>query len=223
MTTPLREKLKKDLIAVGNAVSNLWLHHDIFWKLIDACNNSKEVLATGGHLINWFKNAYIEAGSVGLRRQLDTDARSISLVNILREIERNHAEFTKEFFQGMHTFRPGGNFHDADKWREAGEVFDRLFGNGAPHLDPNVVRKDTHLLETESAAIKEQVNKEIAHQDRQGMQGSKATGEIFETCLKHLDEITRKYMRLLFAQQKDSLRIAMDDHIDKLFTVAWTK
>ena len=51
MTTPLQDKLRTDRIAVGNEVSNLWLHHDIFWKIGDAFNNNEQVQETGGHLI----------------------------------------------------------------------------------------------------------------------------------------------------------------------------
>jgi len=179
MTTPLREKIKADLIAVGNEVSNLWLHHDIFWKIADAFNNNAKLQETGGHLINWLKNSYIEAGSVGLRRQLDKDARSVSLMNVLLEVEKNHVTFTKEDFQGMHTFRPESHFHNPEKWKSAGEVFDNMFGKGGANLDPAIVRQDIDFLIKTSASIKEQVDKEIAHKDRQGMKGSKATGIIF--------------------------------------------
>src|SRR5882724_6238875 len=62
MTTPLKEGMKPDLIVVGNEISHLWFHHDVFWKIADAFNGSERVQASGGHLINWFKNCYIEAG-----------------------------------------------------------------------------------------------------------------------------------------------------------------
>ncbi len=221
MTTPLREKLKKDLIAVANEVSNLWLHHDIFWKIADAFNNSPKVLETGGHLINWFKNSYIEAGSVALRRQLDRDTRSISLMNVLLEIERDHASFTKEDFQAMHAFRPGGVLHNAEKWKRAGETFDQLFGHGGAHLDQAMVLEDIELLKTASASIKEQVDKEIAHKDRKGMTGSKATGLIFQDCIKHLEDLTLKYWELLYDRLPEQIHGDLGDHIDQLFTFAW--
>ncbi len=189
MTTALREKLKKDLIAIGNEVSHLWQHHDLVWRMTEITNKNDRMLEKGGDYLAWFKNSYIEAGSVGFRRQLDKDKRSISLINCLREIQDNSASFTREEFQKTITFSPGHNFHDARKWGEAGERFDEVFGNGG-HLDSRIVQADMDLLETEGAAIKEQVNKDIAHRDRRGMQGDKATGEVGRSALWRLESWT---------------------------------
>lgn len=220
MTTPLKEGMKPDLIVVGNEISHLWFHHDVFWKIADAFNGSERVQATGGHLINWFKNCYIEAGSVGLRRQLDRDDRSISLMNILTTIRDAAANFTKEDYQAMRTFRPGGHFHDAAVWKTAGEEFDNLFGNGG-HVNDAIVQADMDKLTAGSATIREQVNKEIAHRDRKGMAGPKATGEIFEACLKVAEDLLRKYWKLFYTEDVGERRIPFDNHIDELFTFAW--
>lgn len=136
MTTPLQEKLKKDLLAIGNEISHLWSHHDLFWRLIDITNNNKRIIDIGGDYLAWFKNSYIEAGSVAFRRQLDKDNRSISMIHFLIEVQKNNASFTREAFQRKFTFAPGGHFHNAQKWEEAGKRFDQTFGNGG-HLDPS--------------------------------------------------------------------------------------
>lgn len=102
--------------------------------MTEITNKNDRVLEKGGDYLAWFKNSYIEAGSVGFRRQLDKDKRSISLINCLREIQDNSASFTREEFQKTITFSPGHNFHDARKWRETGERFDEVCGNGG-HLD----------------------------------------------------------------------------------------
>ena len=88
-------------------------------------------------------------------------------------------------------------------------------------MDPAIVQADIELLEKEGAAIKEQVNKEIAHKDRKGMQGVKATGEIFEHCVGHLDEIARKYSILLYGKPFDSLRLKYLFDVEEIFTFAW--
>ena len=217
---PLHEKLKKDLIAIGNEVSNLWMHHDLFWRMTEITNKNERVMKVGGDYLAWFKNCYIEAGSVAFRRQLDRDRRSISMVNFLLEVQKNHASFTREGFQGKLTFSPGNNFHDAAVWEEAGNTFDRTFGNGG-HIDEAVVESDVELLETEGAAIKEQVNKEIAHRDRAGMQGAKATGEILERCVDHLDGIASKYSLLLYGKAFESLRLQYMFDVEEVFTFAW--
>lgn len=220
MTTPLREKLKEDLISLSNDVSNLWMHHDLFWRMTDITNKNERVMKVGGDYLAWLKNSYIEAGSVAFRRQLDRDKRSMSMINFLLEVQKNCDSFTREDFQRTKNFSPGNNFHDPQKWDEFGQTFDQTFGNGG-HLDPAIVQADIDLLETEGAAIKEQVNKEIAHKDRGGMKGDKATGEVLERCITHLDEIAGKYSLLLYGEPLKSLRLQYMFDVEEVFTFPW--
>lgn len=219
--SPIQEEVYQELIAVGNEVGQLWHHHDIFWKTIEVMNNNPRVLELGGDLFNWLINSYVEAGSVAVRRQLDRDARTVSLRNVLRKLEQNHTSFTKEGFQRSRTFSPESLFHKPAIWQAIGNEFDNLFGHGGPHLDQGIVQADITLLETESAAIREQVNKEIAHTDRKGMKGPKATGSIFEKCLQHLDEITVKYLYLVSGQNANSLRVQFAYDFEEVFTFPW--
>lgn len=222
MANQLEEKLRADLIAVGNEVVHLWQHHDLFWRMIGITNNNERVIEVGGDFLNWFRNSYIEAGSMAFRRQLDRHSRSISLVNLLLEIQKNHAHFTREGFQGKIAFAPGHPMHNMTKarWDEAGATFDAMFGNGG-HLDPAIVQTDIDRLETEGAAIREQVNKEIAHKDRKGMQGAKVTGDIFEQCVTHLDELVNKYAHLLDGKPLGSLRPQFEYDVEEVFTFPW--
>src|SRR5260370_38780009 len=116
----LHEKLKKDLIAIGNEISNLWMHHDLFWRMTEITNKNERVMKVGGDYLAWFTNSYIEAGSVAFRRQLDRDKRSISIVNFLLEVNKHHPTFTREAFQGKITFSPGINFHKVGKGQDPG-------------------------------------------------------------------------------------------------------
>lgn len=196
------------------------MHHDLFWRLMAITNNNQRIMDVGGDYLAWFKNSYIEAGSVAFRRQLDRDRRSVSLINLLLTIRENHTHFTKEGFQRKNTFCPESPFHDEQKWNDAGATFNAVFGNGG-HLDSAIVQADIDLLEKESAAIKEQVNKEIAHRDRKGMQGAKATGDIFEHCITLLDGMISKYSHLLDGKPLDSVRPRYLFDVEEVFTFAW--
>lgn len=222
MPSKLEEKLRSDLMAVGNEVGHLWQYHDLFWKMMEITNNNEQVLKVGGDYLNWLKNSYIEAGSMAFRRQLDRDTRSISVINVLREILDNHGQFTRELFQRNISFAPDHPMHKLKKaeWDEAGRTFDASFGNGG-HLGPAIVQADIDLIETEAAAIKEQANKEIAHKDRKGMSGAKATGEIFEHCLGLLDELVNKYSHLLNGKPYGSLRPKFEYDVEEVFTFPW--
>jgi hypothetical protein len=220
MTTPLREQLKKDLISLSNDVSNLWMHHDLFWRMTNITNRNERVMKVGGDYLAWFKNAYIEAGSVAFRRQIDRDKRSLSMVNFLLEVQKNCASFTREDFQRTGNFSPGSHFHKPQEWADAGTTFDQTFGNGGA-LEPANVQADIDLLESEGAAIREQVNKEIAHKDKGGMQGAKATAEVLEKCIGNLDAIANKYSLLLYGKPFEGLRLQYLFDVEEVFTFPW--
>ena len=217
---PLHEELKKDLLAIGNEIGHLWQHHDLFWRMIEITNKNERVMKVGGDYLAWLRNSYIEAGSMALRRQLDRDNRSISMINFLREVQKNSASFTRDNFQRKSTFPPGSHFHNAGRWNDARETFDRVFGNGG-QLDPAIVQADIDLLEKESAEIREQVNKEIAHKDRRGMKAEKATGDVFQKCISQLDELAIKYSGLLYEKPFDSLRPVYMFDVEEVFTFPW--
>src|SRR5262249_27849134 len=198
--SPLVQKLRDDLVTVVNEVSNLWLHHDVFWKMVDIINNNQRVMDLGGNVFDWLKNSYIEVGCGAVRRLLDGDGRSVSLMNVLTTLEQNANTFARFNFQKLIAFEPGSPLHNPEKWQEASQDFDKLFGGGKAELDDALVRTDIDLIRNEGKSIREQVNKEIAHLDRKGMKGQKTTGDLFEKYIERLDEITRKYFYLLTGQ-----------------------
>jgi hypothetical protein len=53
------------------------------------------------------------------------------------------------------------------------------------------------------------------------MQGAKATGEVFERCVDHLDRIASKYSLLLYGKAFDSLRLQYGFDVEEIFTFAW--
>jgi len=62
----------------------------------------------------------------------------------------------------------------------------RLEGRGA--WTKQSFKADIDLLEPKARRLRK-VNKEIAHKNRGGMQGDKATGEILEKCISNLIQL----------------------------------
>ncbi len=216
------DRLREDLTKATNEIHRLWLHHDFFWRVMEVINHNERLLASGGHLINWLKNSYIETGCVEFRRQLDFDKRSLSLVNVLTQLKREAGNITKSLFLGFVTFEPGSPFHNPDACKAAENDFDRLFGTGKPYLDAAIVQLDIDLLVTEGKSIKEFVNKEIAHLNRTGMRDPKPTGHLFEKSVNHLEQTAAKYFYLLTGQKLTSLRPQFADGFpEELFTFPW--
>lgn len=216
------DKLREDLRRTTNEIHGLWLHHDFFWRIMEVINKNERLLASGGHLINWLKNSYIETGCVEFRRQLDFDKRSTSLVNVLTTLKGEAGSISKSVFLGFITFEPGSPFHNAEAYKAAGKDFDKLFGKGNAYLDAAIVQSDIDLLVSQGKTIKEFVNKEIAHLNRTGMRNPKPTGHLFEKCIKQLEQSAAKYFYLLTGQKLNSLRPQFAEGFpEDLFTFPW--
>jgi hypothetical protein len=214
------DRLRGDIVKVSNEVHALWFHHDFFWRVMKVVNENKRLQESGGLLIKWLKHSYIEAGCVGLRRQLDQDKRSVSLRNVLKDLKREAKSITQDQFVGFIAFAPNSAFHNPTKYKIAQMDFTKLFGT--LHLDGSIVQSDVNLLLKEGDSIKELVNKEIAHLDRTGMRNPKPSGHHFEKCLNHLEQVTRKYFYLLMGEHSPPLRTGFEEGFpEDLFTFAW--
>ncbi len=126
-------------------------------------------LARAGHplpndLVNWFEAfAYI-----GVRRQLDRDCRSCSLINVLEDMKTNESTLRKVIVKGRKT-----------------------------SLTLREVKKDLARLEISTEKVQSIVNKQIAHDDNIGYPGPTIWPCEMFGCIRIVHGLASKYLRLL--------------------------
>lgn len=105
--------------------------------------------------VAWFIQQYIYGATSRIRQQTDKDQRSISLWNLLTDLERRATLITREWFVAQ-CAEPS----DEDA---ANSFFDTWCGPCRRHADPAVFERQRQELETACQAIRKYVNKRVAH------------------------------------------------------------
>lgn len=139
--------------------------------------------------------------------QIDEDTRSLSLINLLKDLLANNVVITKSWWvsQGPNAL--------------SFSTFEEEFGKG-DCLDSNLVREDIHNLKESTKEIKEFRHKQVGHKDNSG----KFTPNISYTKIKEaigqIERLVIKYQLLLIQSGYESLTPVSDDW-QVAFTREW--
>jgi hypothetical protein len=193
-------------------VRSLLVARELFWE-IQAIIAANPKVQTHGLFNNWMATNYAVATAVGIRRQLDTDRRSVSFERLLREIEKmttsGPSVLSRESF--LENYRP--------ELRPAGDAeFNRLVGPNAKQVEPLAVRRDLELLMAATEKVKHYVNKRIAHRD-EGVEPAPNLGDLDDS-LNALKSLVDKYCRLVTGSGP-SLDVLLDPEWKSILRVPW--
>jgi len=189
----LLKKWSEWLRAIRVDVRSLLLSRQIFWEIQKIVRANAKLQEQPGLFNRWLATNYVVAATVGIRRQLDRDPRSVSMVRLLTEVEvtleerpdiLSRANFVK-------------NYHPA--LREAAERhYDELVGAGEQRVDVAFVRSDLDRFcaAVATETIREFVNKRAAHWDEIADDPKVKLGEV-DTALDVLSGLVDKYSLLL--------------------------
>lgn len=141
--------------------------------------------------LDWIRANYAAAVSVGVRRLIDTDRRSISLGRLLFELIEHPGTITRAYHVSLYPI----HLHEA-----AERSFDNLAGGGRRFVAERDVRSDLRRIENAAQRVYRLVNKRIAHKARPGALRRLPTYDELHRSLDMLDRLTVKYHVLLTAE-----------------------
>lgn len=135
--------------------------------------------------------------------QIDEDKKSLSLINLLKDLLNNHESITKVWWAGK------------SKWLST-NTFEEEFGKIS--LDPNIVCEDIHKLKIATQSIKQIRHKRIAHTDKNRKLESKVSYTKITEATNQIEKLVIKYLLLLTQSGRDGLTPVSDD-----WQIAFTK
>ncbi len=135
--------------------------------------------------------------------QIDEDKKSLSLINLLKNLLNNHELITKNWWIGK------------SKWLST-ETFEEEFGKIS--LDPVIVCEDIQILKTATLSIKQIRHKRIAHTDKDRKLASKINYAKITEATNQIEKLVIKYLLLLTQSGRDRLTPSSDD-----WQIAFTK
>lgn len=142
---------------IWNQVTRLLYGRVIFEGLNEIIAANPDT-AKPANFANWCANNYAHHAAVQVRRQIDRDPRSISLLRLMEDVGKNHALITREWAVS----------HYSSEMREDGyadEQFDQWAGAGGSCVDPAIIKCHTSKLVDVCEKARVFVNKRVAHHD----------------------------------------------------------
>jgi hypothetical protein len=160
-----------------------------------------EVDKIGGDVLEWIQKMHAHSAAVAVRKQIDKDTDSVSLLGLLQDIAPSAHVLTREDYlsRGGPTRNPATERgrDELDSWRHAmGQRFDQLAGVGATGLTEAAVREDLARLETVAAQVRDFVRKTIAHRDRKWKLSPPTWAEL-NSAIDTLERLVGRYNELL--------------------------
>jgi HEPN superfamily AbiU2-like protein len=193
---------------IAREIRNLLLTRNVFWE-VQGIIAKNERLHSQGLFNNWLATNYGISLAIGLRRQMDGDRTSVSLLRLLRLVVCKPELVLRERF--VNSYRP-------EQQKYANETFDRLAGRGH-QIDPSVSLADLNALEDAFRPIRRFINRSLAHSDMRAAKPQKF-GEL-DRFLDLLKEIFAKYLLLFLAQGKNVLEPNIDPEWKSVFRTLW--
>lgn len=156
-------------------------------------------------------NTYATTQVIGVRRQLDRDPDSISFARLLGEVAANPHVISRKRYVALYKtmLLDLGN-----------KAFDRLAGSGATYIDPTVPTAELAKLEALAARIRKYANKRIAHFDKSDFKALPTYAELDE-CLDYLEELLKRYVRLLRAKSYTTIVPVWQYDWKQVFRSSW--
>jgi len=165
------------------------------------------VMLSVGSFWEHFKLNYTYFVISKIWHQVDEDNRSLSLINLLKDLLEHHDSITKSWWVSRNP--------TALSPRE----FEENFGK-EEYLDPDVVREDIKKLKETTKEIIEFRHKRVGHKDKGGKFSSHIGGQEINKAVRSIETLVKKYQLLLTQSGYESLT-PMPDDWQKAFTKAW--
>lgn len=169
----------------------------IIYKNIEKIiNSNKEVF--GDTFRFWLRSNYRTCALFVIRRLVDKDERTFSLILLLKDIQAYHSLINREGYVQMivESYRKDPRYgrYLKKKERQADKQFTKWVGRD-DFLNPFIVEKDIEEIKSVSADIKKYVNRYLAHNQK-----NKKTKRYLlniDKCLRVFTKIFRKYSMLI--------------------------
>ena len=141
---------------------------------------------------DWLSIVHSVDISIGIRRQLDADKKSVSFTRLLTAIIEEPGVLSRERFVGL--------YHDEEYRQDYGhKEFDDFAGKVNAYIDSEVVQAVLNQLMERGKDIKQFANKRVAHRSENSHLKPVTDTKVI-ACLELLEKLLVKYHRLYQAK-----------------------
>lgn len=170
-----------------DSVHELVLDDYIFRETMKVANDTNKYDSCR-NIYRWTMRCYQTHVALGIRRIIDTDKRTYSLLILLREIEQNPNVITRRSFLSKYS----------SNTKCLGETeFDRIAGPGQSALSSRAVTNDLLKIEAIARDLRPIVDKVIAHRERKYRILRRVTWNTIHKSISDIEDICKCYSLIL--------------------------
>lgn len=173
--------------------------HDGMMEMLDRAGD-----ADTGVFRAAFHRMYLESQLTAIRRQADTDSRTISLRRLIGQLNHHRSEFTRDWFVDRWL---AGFGEGRDETRNQIEInmhtemanlaFDKFADDGSPNrLGGRALAADLERLSSATSAVSRYVDTQVAHSDRSAPP-VETTYDEFHASMDELGALLQRYHLLI--------------------------
>jgi hypothetical protein len=186
-------------------------HHRDLYRHVTAMVQANPALHVPSAFYDWMQRAYWMEQAVAIRRLVDWDWRSISLIRLIEQIADHPEVLSRHRYVAHHKSQHGKYIGH--------RTFDRMAGVGAKQLRRRTIRQHQRELLKAHQRLRVFVNKHVAHRNRTPMRRLPTYAEL-DACVDVLEKLAKEYSLILKAEGTDVVPTIVYDW-KKPFRVAW--
>jgi hypothetical protein len=187
-------------------------HHRDLYRKVTAMIEAKPALQVWSPFYDWMQFAYFRSQAMAIRRLVDWDPRSVSLIKLIEEIIDHPEVLTRRRFVGLYS-KPLRT-HDF-----AHRHFETIARPGASMVDRRVIQRHRRDVLRAQRRLRRFVNKYVAHRAKRPMRRLPTYAD-FDQCVDVIEGLGKAFSFILLAEGTDVVP-QMDYGWDKAFRVAW--
>ncbi len=207
----LLRDLEKDIELVCKEVTNLLASRAMYRSLLEMVDKNPEIQKPS-FFYSWLRSQYAATQSIGVRRMIDGDPRSLSLNNLLNSLWKVSHLITAD--------RHAGFYQASALGPETGYAEFRQFATSdGVSFNLAMVAGDLQTLRSTAQAIKAFADKRVAHTQKIVAKSKLPTFGQLDAALDLLESLAVKYRLLLICLGGDLTPVILD--YEGIFQVAW--
>lgn len=180
-------------------VQRLLIRQHIYSE-VRAIIKSNSAVQMGSSFYSWMNDVYVDSMVIGIRRQVDTDRRTVSLLRLLDAIRLRPGILTRrryvEMVLGSRIGKGADNLAEL-KTSLANVEFDRWAGKGGSHVDPRRPAQEISDLKAAAEAVADFANARVAHHKSEYRPTQLPLHRELKSCLELMEEVIKSYCVIL--------------------------
>ena len=132
-----RSRLNKRLDIIKENVTEAIINQQIFWEVQDIIRHNPQLRNTSSAFYQWMGSTFVHSSALSVRRQVDRDAKSVSLLRFLTQVRECPDLISRNYHRSLYD-RYAKELAD----ELARLTYDKHVGAGASKLDRNTVQQE---------------------------------------------------------------------------------